>query len=94
MVFSGNGLTLRCNHQNEYLNVTFKGCWKGSSQRWFHVNLGDTPQWLNMHLLLPLITDKWKNPEEMPRLKVLITQVTELRQAGLEAFHCAKEFIL
>jgi hypothetical protein len=43
-VFFGIGLTLHCNRQEEYLKVTLRGCWKGSSQRWFHINLGDTPQ--------------------------------------------------
>jgi hypothetical protein len=75
-VFSCIGLTLHHNRREEYLKVTFKGCWKGSSQRWFHINLGDTPQWLNKHLLLSLIKDKWNIPEEMPCLKVLIKRVT------------------
>jgi hypothetical protein len=78
-VFSGIKLTLHCNHWEEYLQVTFWGCWKGSSRRWFHVNLGDTPQWPNNHLLPPLVADKQKNPEEMPRLRALITWVSELR---------------
>jgi hypothetical protein len=43
-VFSCMGLMLHCNHRDEYLKVTFKGCWKGSSRRWFHVDLGDAPQ--------------------------------------------------
>jgi hypothetical protein len=93
-VFSGIGLTLRRNRRGEYLKVTFRGYWKGSSRRWFHINLGDTPQWSNMHLLPPLLKDKWKNPEETPRLKALIKRVAELHQARLEACHCAKEFIL
>jgi hypothetical protein len=42
IVFSGLGLTLHHNCWVEYLNVTFKGCWKGPS-RWFHVNLDDAP---------------------------------------------------
>jgi hypothetical protein len=42
-VFSGIGLMLHRNHREEYLNVTFRGCWKGTSERWFHVNLGNTP---------------------------------------------------
>jgi hypothetical protein len=79
------------NHQEEYLKVTFMGYWKGSSRRWFHVNFGEMPQWPNKHLLPPLIIDKQKNPEETPRLKVLIKQVTKLRQARLEACHYAEE---
>jgi hypothetical protein len=82
------------NHREEYLKVTFRGCWKGTSRRWFHVNLGDTPYWPNKHLLPPLIKDKRKNPEETLYLKELIKRVTELRWAGLEACHCVKEFIL
>jgi hypothetical protein len=88
------GLMLCYNCQEEYLKVPFRGCWKGSSQRWFHVNFDDMPQWLHKHLLPPLIKDKWKGPEEMPQLKALIKRVTELRQAGLKACHRAKEFIL
>jgi hypothetical protein len=59
-VFSGLGVTLCRNGRAEYLNVTFKGCWKGSSQRWFHIDLGDAPQWPNKHFLLSLIADKQK----------------------------------
>jgi hypothetical protein len=67
---------------------------EGSCRRWFHVNLGDTPQWPNKHLLSSLIADKRKNLEEMPRLKVMIKWVTELCQVRLEACHCVEEFIL
>jgi hypothetical protein len=38
-LFYGLGLTLRHNHRDEYPKVTFRGCWKGSSRRWFHVDL-------------------------------------------------------
>jgi hypothetical protein len=58
------------------------------------VNLGAEPQWLNKHLLSPLIKDKLKSPEETPHLKALVKWVTELRQLGLEVCHCVKEFIL
>jgi hypothetical protein len=57
-VFSGIGLMLHCNRWEDYLKVTFKGCWKDSSQRWFHVNLGNTLQQTNKHLLPALIKDK------------------------------------
>jgi hypothetical protein len=80
---------LHCNRRDEYLTVTFMGCWKGSSHKWFLVNLGDAPQWLNKHLLSLL-----KSPEETPRLKALVKWVTELLQLGLEGFHCTKGFIL
>jgi hypothetical protein len=42
-VFSSLGLTLHHNRQKEYLKVTFRDYWKGSSQRWFHVDLGNVP---------------------------------------------------
>jgi hypothetical protein len=57
------------------------------------VNLGDAPQWMNKHLL-PLIKDRWKAPEDTPRLKALVKLVTKLRRLGLEACHYAEEFIL
>jgi hypothetical protein len=93
-VFSGLGLTLRCNHRDEYPKATFRGCWKGSSRRWFHVDMADAPQWPNEHLLSPLIKDKQKALEESPRLKALVNLMAELHRARLEACHCIKEFIL
>jgi hypothetical protein len=54
----------------------------------------NTPQWLNKHLLPPHIDNKRKEPELMPHLKELIKRLTELCLIGLEACHCAKEFIL
>jgi hypothetical protein len=71
-VFSSIGLTLHHNRREEYLMVTFRGCWKGSSRRWFHVNLGDAPQWPNKHLIQPLIKDKRKGPEETLHLMALM----------------------
>jgi hypothetical protein len=46
------------------------------------------------HILLALIKDKRKVPEETHRLKVLVKWVTELHQAGLEEIHCDEEFTL
>jgi hypothetical protein len=43
-LFYGLGLTLRRNRQDEDLKATFRGCWKGSPRRWFHVDLVDAPQ--------------------------------------------------
>jgi hypothetical protein len=57
-VFFDIGLTLCRNCQYEYLTVTFK---------WFHVNLGDAPQWLNKHLPPPLIGDRQKSPSAWAR---------------------------
>jgi hypothetical protein len=56
-VFSNIELMPRHNYRGEYRNVIIRGCWKGSSRRWFHVNLGTAPQWPNKHLLPPLIND-------------------------------------
>jgi hypothetical protein len=50
------------------------------------------PQWMNKHLLLPLIGDKRGEPEMTSRLVALVKRVTELYQAGLRACHYAKEF--
>jgi hypothetical protein len=93
-VFSGIGLTLHHNHQEEYLKVTFGHRWRGSYQWWFHANLGEAPQRVNKHLLLPLNKNKRKVPEEMRWLKALVRRVTELHRARLEACHYAKEFML
>jgi hypothetical protein len=57
-VFSGIGLSLRHHRRKEYLDATFKGSWKGASQRWFLVELHFEPQWMNKQLLPPHIDDK------------------------------------
>jgi hypothetical protein len=49
---------------------------------------------MNKHLLPLLIKDKQKSTEEMPHLKALVKRVTELHRLGLDACHCAEEFIL
>jgi hypothetical protein len=80
------------NHREEY--ATFRGCWKGVSQKWFHVDIHGEPQWLNKHLLLMLVENKRKEPEITPRLEALVKWVIELRRAELEACHCTEEFTL
>jgi hypothetical protein len=93
-VFSGIELTLHHNHQGEYLKTKFRGCWKGASRRWFHVDIHNTPQWPNKHLLPPLVEKKGKEPKMTPCLMALIKRVTEFHRAELEACHCAEEFTL
>jgi hypothetical protein len=51
-------------------------------------------QWANMHLLPSLIDKKRKELKLTPRLAALVKQVTELRDACLQAYHRAKEFTL
>jgi hypothetical protein len=50
-VFSKIGLSLCRPHRNEYLDATFKGCWKGASRKWFLIDTHIEPQWMNKHLL-------------------------------------------
>jgi hypothetical protein len=52
------------------------------------------PQWMNKHLLPPQIEEKWGEHEMTPHLAALVKRVSELRQAGLQACHCAEEFTL
>jgi hypothetical protein len=50
--------------------------------------------WVNK-LLFPLaIKDQRKEPSMIDRLTALVRRIAELRQAGLEACHCAEEFYL
>jgi hypothetical protein len=42
-------------------------------------DLEDVPQWPKKHLLLPLLENKWKDPEMTPHLTALIKWVSELR---------------
>jgi hypothetical protein len=91
-VFSGIELTLHRNHHKEYLNDMFRGCWKGATQRWFHVDIHFEPQWSNKHLLPPLVENKRKEPEMTPHLETLVKRVTKLCWARLEVGHCTKEF--
>jgi hypothetical protein len=52
------------------------------------------PPWVNVLLFPPAINDQWKEPPMIDRLAALVRRVAELRQAGLEACHCAEEFYL
>jgi hypothetical protein len=52
------------------------------------------PQWVNKLLFPPAIKDQQKEPSMTDRLAALVRRVAELRQGGLEACHCAKEFYL
>jgi hypothetical protein len=47
-----------------------------------------------MHFLPPLIDKKWGEPKMTLRLAALVKWVAELRDSGLWAHHCAKEFTL
>jgi hypothetical protein len=62
--------------------------------RWFLVDILVEPQWVNMHLLPPLIDDNWGESKMTPRLTVLVKQVAELRDTSLWTCHCAEEFTL
>jgi hypothetical protein len=52
------------------------------------------PPWVNKLLFPPAIKDQRKEPSMTDRLAALVRRVAELRQAGLEACHCAEEFYL
>jgi hypothetical protein len=52
------------------------------------------PQWVNMHLLPPLIDNKRGEPKMTPRLTSLVKRMTKLRDSSLLMHHCAKEFTL
>jgi hypothetical protein len=52
------------------------------------------PQWVNKHLLSPLIDDKQGEPEATPHLAMLVKRVAELYDTGLRACHYAEEFTL
>jgi hypothetical protein len=82
-IFSEIGLLLRHHRRPEYLDATFKGCWKGASQKWFLIDAHTEPQWVNKHLLLLHVDDKQKEHELSLRLRALVKQVTELCEAGL-----------
>jgi hypothetical protein len=43
VVFSGIGLSLHRHHRAEYIKTSFKGSWKGASQRWFLVDMHVQP---------------------------------------------------
>jgi hypothetical protein len=76
-VDSGIGMSLRRHRQKEYLDATFKGCWKGASQKWFLVEMHVLLQWTNKHLLLPQIDDKQGELEITPRCHTPKFQILE-----------------
>jgi hypothetical protein len=93
-IFDGIGLSLRRKCRDEYIKATFKTCWKGAQQKWILVDMHVEPPWVNKLLLPPAIKDQRKEPPMTDRLAALVRRVDELRQAGLEACHCAEEFYL
>jgi hypothetical protein len=92
--FGGIGLSLRCKCRDEYIKATFKSCWKGAQQKWILVDMHIEPPWVNKLMFPPAIKDQRKEPPMTDRLAALVRRVDELRQAGLEACHCAEEFYL
>jgi hypothetical protein len=52
------------------------------------------PPWVNKLMFPPAIKDQRKELPMTDRLATLVRHVAELRQAGLEACHCAEEFYL
>jgi hypothetical protein len=57
-VFSGIRLSLHRHCRQEYMDATFKSCWKGASQKWFLVITHTEPHWMNKHLLPLHVDDK------------------------------------
>jgi hypothetical protein len=94
VVFFRIGLSLRRHRRGEYIPASFKGSWKGASRRWFLIDMHVQPQWVNMHLLPPLIDDKRGEPKMTPHLASLVKRVVELCHSGLWARHCAGELTL
>jgi hypothetical protein len=93
-IFGGIGLSLRRKCRDEYIKAAFKSCRKGAQQKWVLVDMHVEPPWVNKLLFLPAIKDQRKEPPMTDRLAALVRRVAELRQAGLEACHYAKEFYL
>jgi hypothetical protein len=89
-----NGLSLYHHRWEEYIKASFKGSWKGGSRWWFHVDMHFQPQWVNKHLLPPLIDKKRGEPKMTPRLAALVKWVAKFRDFGLQACHFAEEFTL
>jgi hypothetical protein len=50
--------------------------------------------WGNKLMFPPIIKDKQKEPPMNDRLSALVKCMAELREAGLKACHCVKEFHL
>jgi hypothetical protein len=94
VIYSRIGLSLCCNRQKDYIDATFKSSWRGSSRMWFLVDMHVPPQWVNRHLLPPLIDNKRGESELTPRLTTLVKRVVELHDVGIWACHYAEEFTL
>jgi hypothetical protein len=58
------------------------------------MDMHDQPPWVNKLLFPPAIKNKRSEPLMTDRLAALTKHVAELRQAGLKACHCVKEFYL
>jgi hypothetical protein len=84
-MYSGIGLLLRHNRREGYLDATFKDSWRGASQRWFLVDMHVPPQWVNKHLLPPLIDNKRGESKTTPRLVALVKRVAKLHDTDLRA---------
>jgi hypothetical protein len=56
------------------------------------MDMHDQPLWVNKLLFPPANKNKQTEPPMTDRLAALTKRVAELRQAGLEACHCVKEF--
>jgi hypothetical protein len=93
-IFGGIDLSLWRKCSDEYIKATFKGCWKGAQQKWILVDMHVEPPWVNKLLFPPAIKDQRKESPMTDHLAALVRCVTELRQVGLEACHCAEEFYL
>jgi hypothetical protein len=94
VIYCGIGLSLCHSHRKDYIDATFKSTSRCSSRRWFLVDMHVPPQWVNRHLLPPLIDNKRGEPEMTPRLAALVKWVAKLHDAGLRTYHCAEEFTL
>jgi hypothetical protein len=64
IVYSRIGLLLHRSRRQAYIDATFKSSWRGSSQRWFLVDIHVAPQWANRHMLPPLIDNKQREPKD------------------------------
>jgi hypothetical protein len=93
-IFGGIDLPPWHKCRDEYIKASFKSCWKGAQQKWIQVDMHIEPPCVNKLLFPPAIKDQWKEPPMTDRLAALVRRVTELRQAGLKACHCAEEFYL
>jgi hypothetical protein len=87
-------LPLHRHRSQLYIDATFKISSKDSQKKWFLVDMHVEPQWVNKLLFPPLVKDKWGEPLMTPCLAALVKRVSELREAGLKAHHCAEEFTI